>query len=98
VLSVKPVVTVRDGVVETVDRPRTSGRARARLIELLTAGPAERLVVIHTQAPGIEVFRGDLAAALQIDEAKVETVLIGPSVAPHVGPGAYGAAVLAPSS
>jgi DegV family protein with EDD domain len=98
VLSVKPVVTVMDGVVETVDRPRTSGRARARLLELLTAKPAERIVVIHTQAEAIDAFRRDLAAALRVDEANVETVLIGSSVAPHVGPGAYGAAVLAQSS
>jgi DegV family protein with EDD domain len=98
VLSVKPVVTVRDGVVETVDRPRTSGRARARLLELLTSKPAERVVVIHTQAEGIDAFRRDLVAALGVDDANVETVLIGSSVAPHVGTGAYGAAVLAPSS
>jgi DegV family protein with EDD domain len=98
VLSVKPVITLRDGIVETVDKPRTSGRARARLLELLTAKPAERIVVIHSQAPGVEAFARDLEAALEVDESTVETVLIGSSVAPHVGPGAYGAVVLAPDS
>ena len=98
VLSVKPVVTIMDGVVETVDRPRTSGRARARLLELLTAKPAERIVVIHTQAEAIDAFRRDLVAALHVDDANVETILIGSSVAPHVGPGAYGAAILGPHS
>src|SRR5262249_18027207 len=81
VRSVKPVVTIDDGVVETVDRPRTSGRARARLLELLTAQPAERVIVIHTQAPGIEVFREDLRAALRLEADRVETFLIGTSVA-----------------
>lgn len=97
VLSVKPVLTVVHGVVETVDRPRTSGKARARLMELLTAKPAERIVVIHAQAPGIDAFRSELCTALKVPEEKVETILIGSSVAPHVGPGAYGAAVLAPA-
>jgi DegV family protein with EDD domain len=96
VLSVKPILTVEDGVVETVDKPRTSGKARARLIELLTAQPVERIVVIHAQAPGVETFARDLAGAAGIGIDQVDTVVIGPSVAPHVGPGAYGAAVLAP--
>ena len=43
VLSVKPIITVEDGVVETVDRPRTRGRARARLLELLSANQPERV-------------------------------------------------------
>ena len=37
VLSVKPIITIEDGVVETADRPRTRGKARARLLELLKA-------------------------------------------------------------
>jgi DegV family protein with EDD domain len=98
VLSVKPIITIDDGVVETVDKPRTFGKARARLLELLTERPVERLVVIHTRAPGVEGFAQELAAAAGVPLERVETVLIGPSVAPHVGPGAYGAAVLAPST
>src|SRR5688500_9058175 len=35
VLSVKPIITLEDGVVETADKPRTRGRARQRLLELL---------------------------------------------------------------
>jgi DegV family protein with EDD domain len=34
VLSVKPIITIVDGVVETADRPRTRGKARARVLEL----------------------------------------------------------------
>ena len=51
VLSVKPIITIEDGVVETVDRPRTSSRARARLLELLALEPVERAVVLHTSSP-----------------------------------------------
>lgn len=94
VLSVKPIITITDGVVETADKPRTRGRARQRVIELLASEPAERAWVMHAQAPGIESFADDLARALGLPRAAVGIGLIGPSVAPHVGPGAYGAAVL----
>ncbi len=93
-LSVKPIITITDGVVETTDKPRTRSRARQRLIELLAAEPAERAWVMHALAPAIESFADDLAGALGLPRAAISTGLIGPSVAPHVGPGAYGAAVL----
>jgi DegV family protein with EDD domain len=94
VLSVKPIITVEEGVVETADRPRTRGRARQRLIALLGARPVERVAVIHAQAPDIEPFADELARITGIPIAAVTMALIGPSVAAHVGPGAYGAAVL----
>ncbi len=52
VLSVKPIITLEDGVVETADRPRTRGRARERLIELLAATKPERVAILHGQAAG----------------------------------------------
>lgn len=94
VLSVKPIITIVDGVVETADKPRTRGRARQRVIELLAAEPVERAWVLHSQAPDIESFADELAMALGLSRAAISMGLIGPSVAPHVGPGAYGAAVL----
>ncbi len=94
VLSVKPIITITDGVVETADKPRTRGRARQRVIELLASQPAERAWVLHSQATDIESFADELAGALGLPRAEVSIGLIGPSVAPHVGPGAYGAAVL----
>ena len=94
VLSVKPIITIADGVVETLDKPRTLGRARARLLEMLAERPVERLSVVHSMAPGIDGFRADAVAATGVHAASVVTELIGPSVAPHAGPGAFGAAVL----
>jgi len=94
VLSVKPIITVEDGLVETADRPRTRGKARQRLLDLLTAEPLERAVVVHAQAPDIEAFADELAARAGIDRAGIPIRLIGPSIGPHVGPGAYGAVVL----
>jgi len=91
VLSVKPIITLEDGVVETADRPRTRGRARERLLELLVAMKPERVAILHAQAPDIEAFATELAAATGVARDKMTINLIGPSVGPHVGPGAYGA-------
>ena len=94
VLSVKPIITVEDGVVETADRPRTRSKARARLLELLAATKPERVAILHGQAPGIAEFGRELAALTGVAGERMTTHLIGPSVGPHVGPGAYGAVVL----
>jgi DegV family protein with EDD domain len=94
VLSVKPIITLEDGVVETADRPRTRGRARARLLELLAATKPERVAVLHGQSQDVEAFAAELAAATGVSREKMTITLIGPSVGPHVGPGAYGAVTM----
>lgn len=95
-LSIKPIITVRDGVVETVDRVRTRSKARERLLELLTARPVERLAVVHALDPDVDAFREALVARLPggIDPGRVTTEIFGPSVGPYLGPGCVGAVVL----
>jgi DegV family protein with EDD domain len=94
VLSVKPIITVEDGVVETADRPRTRGKARARLLELLSEKKVEQVWLLHGEADGMDAFAADLSKATGIPVDEMSTHLIGPSVGPHVGPGAYGAVLL----
>ncbi len=94
VLSVKPIITLENGVVETADRPRTRGRARGRLLELLVATKPERIAILHGQAGDIEAFASELSAATGVPRDKMTLNLIGPSVGPHVGPGAYGAVTM----
>jgi DegV family protein with EDD domain len=95
-LSVKPIITIKDGVVETVDRPRTRSRARERVIELLTERPVERVGILHTMAEDIEGFREALIKRMPggVDPALVSVQPVGPSVGPHLGPGGIGAVVL----
>ena len=95
-LSVKPIITVVDGLVETADRVRTRARARERVIELLTARPVERITILQTVTDDIEVFRDTVVAALPggVDPAFVSIQTVGPSVGPHLGPGAVGAVML----
>ena len=67
VLSVKPIITIEDGVVETVDRPRTRGKARARLLELFDGvKQPERVAILDCQAPEVESFADDLAKAAEV--------------------------------
>lgn len=95
-LSVKPIIVVKHGVVETGDRVRTRSKARERVIEMIAERPIERLVILHTISPDVEAFRDQViaraAAGLSPDE--VQIVLVGPSVGPHLGPGCVGAVVL----
>lgn len=97
VLSVKPIITIEDGAVETADRPRTASRARARLLELLSARPVERAVVLHTLAPDVDAFADELAQRVGLQRPSVGIGLVGPVAGSHVGPGAMGAAVLYPA-
>jgi DegV family protein with EDD domain len=94
VLSVKPIITIEDGVVETADKPRTRGKARTRVLELLSAASPEMIAVIHGQAEDIEGFADDLAKQNKFPRDQVGIYLIGPSVGPHTGPGVYGAVIL----
>jgi DegV family protein with EDD domain len=94
-LSVKPIIEVRLGVVETTDRVRTRGKARERLMELITQQPIERVAILHTVAPDVEAFREALLARVPgLDPEGVTIELVGASVGPHLGPGCVGAAVM----
>jgi len=99
VLSVKPIITVRDGIVEMAEKPRTRAKARERVIELIAAGPVERLAILHTPTSPpeeVEAFQAALVARIPggVDPAFVSSGLIGASTGPHLGPGLMGAAFL----
>ena len=95
-LSVKPIIKIAEGLVETVDRVRTRSKARERLIELICTRPIERLSILHTTNAGVEEFEAELLARVPggIDPTNVTIDLVGPSVGPHLGPGCVGAVAL----
>ena len=97
-LSVKPIIEVRDGLVDVIERVRTKNKARHRMIELLCNRPVEKVVILHTTSAEVEAFRDEFVAAIPggIDPACVSIELVGPSVGPHLGPGCVGAVVLYP--
>lgn len=99
VLSIKPIITVRDGIVVLAEKPRTRGKARARAIELITSTPLERVAILHTPTSTpqeVALFRDRIIALAPggIDVARVTTGLIGASTGPHLGPGMIGAVFL----
>ncbi len=95
-LSVKPIITIKDGAVETTERVRTRSKARERVIELLTARPVERLAILWTPPSEPESFREEVIARMPdgVDPAAVTIQVVGPSVGPHLGPGCLGGVVL----
>jgi DegV family protein with EDD domain len=95
-LSVKPIIEVRDGLVDVIERVRTKGKARRRMTELLCTRPIEKLVILHTTSADVEAYRDAFVAAIPggIDADCVSIELVGPSVGPHLGPGCVGAVAL----
>ena len=93
-LSVKPIIEIKDSTVEQAERVRTRGKARERLIELFTQRPIERLSILHTTDADVEEFADRLVAAAGLDRSKVTIDLVGPSVGPHLGPGCVGGVAL----
>ena len=93
-LSLKPVITVRDGKVDVAERIRTRAKARERILELLTSQPLERAVVLHTTNADVEAFQAQFLARSGLDASRVQTMIVGASVGPHLGPGCVGAVVM----
>jgi DegV family protein with EDD domain len=95
-LSVKPIITIKDGAVEATERVRTTGKARERVIELLTARPVERLAILYAPPTEPNAFREEVIARMPggVDASSVKVQVVGPSVGPHLGPGCLGGVVL----
>lgn len=96
VLSIKPIITVREGVITLAERMRTRTKARERVVELITERPIERLAIMHTPTSTPEEVGAFRQAILDrapggIDPALVSVGLIGASTGPHLGPHLMGA-------
>ena len=88
-LSIKPVVEIRDGRVEPESRQRTRSRSLEYLASKVRgAGPLERLAVMHAAAPDVDVLVAMLKEIFDGDEIVV--TYIGPVIGTHSGPRALG--------
>jgi DegV family protein with EDD domain len=88
-LSIKPVIEIRDGVVQVESKQRTRPRALTYLAgKALEAGPLERLAVATGACDDLSVLMDQLAPV----HAEAETVVteLGPVVGSHAGPGTVG--------
>jgi DegV family protein with EDD domain len=93
-LSIKPIITVVHGLVEQAEQVRSRTKARERCLEMLTAKPLERASILHTTNADVEAFRERFVERSGLDAAQVQTMTVGASVGPHLGPGCVGAVVL----
>ncbi len=92
-LSIKPVIEVRDGVVEQESRQRTRARCLQYLADKVkAAGPIARLAVSGADAPDLDRFL-DLLDTVHPTERLVLGE-IGPVIGTHAGPRAIGVAWL----
>ena len=92
-LAVKPLLGIEEGVITTLEKVRTSGRAIARLEALAVAAAGDREVEV-TVAHLASQERADALAARvgeqladQLGDRKVRTTELGAVLGAHVGPG-----------
>ncbi|MFZ5810377.1 MAG: DegV family protein [Chloroflexota bacterium] len=92
-LQLKPILTMYDGKPGS-ERVRTRARATKRVVEMLAeVGPIERVALLHTNAPEMVIELRHLAANL-LPPGEILEADITPVIGAHIGPGAYGFAVV----
>jgi DegV family protein with EDD domain len=94
-LQMKPILSIKNGKIEPLERVRTFGKAYARLKEIvmndLKGNAAPTVAIIHSSAPDTgNTLANEMAEALKISKPMV--IEAGPAVATHSGPGAVGVA------
>jgi DegV family protein with EDD domain len=91
-LKIKPIINVRQGEVNLLERSRTWKRALDQLMEMVQAlGPLERAIVLHANAPDRAELVADRLQAV-VPEWERLVGQAGVTIASHVGPGAIGIA------
>ena len=93
-LSIKPVLEVRNGVVEQESRQRTRARSLRYLADKArAAAPLDRLAAVGAEAPDLDEF------VSLVSDIPTRSPLfvgdIGPVIGTHAGPGTIGVAWLA---
>jgi len=87
-LDIKPLIEVRDGVVEPAGRQRTRRRALAWLVDMVRQEPdLERLTVMHADCDDLDVLVNQLEPLYDGDILVGD---IGAVIGTHAGPGTIG--------
>jgi DegV family protein with EDD domain len=87
-LAIKPVLEVRDGVVEEAGKVRTRSKALRLLVDRVKEGPFENLAVLHGNAPDLDELLDLLEPLAARDQIVVGQ--IGPVIGTHAGPRVIG--------
>jgi DegV family protein with EDD domain len=87
-LSIKPIIEIRDGVVEEVSKVRTRSKALRELAAKAAESKIEHLAVLHGNAPDLDELLELLAPIFPPDE--IITGIVGPVIGTHAGPRVIG--------
>ena len=87
-LSIKPVITVKDGEVSPVAKVRTRSKALRYVVDQVKERPVESLFVMHGNAPDVDEFVAMFEPI--VPNAEIVVGEIGPVVGVHTGPGVMG--------
>lgn len=88
-LSVKPIIRIKDGAVEEAGKQRTRRRALEWMRDQLLNEPVvEKLSILHGEAEDIELFLEMIASRFPRESIRIGT--IGAVIGTHGGPGVIG--------
>ena len=94
-LSVKPIIAVRNGQIVQLEQPRTQNRAVQRIIDLTKeAAPLEELAILHTNDPALATQVRDALTSVFPPGKQVSIVEAGPVIGTHTGPSCVGTAFI----
>ncbi|GAC1358694.1 MAG: DegV family protein [Ktedonobacteraceae bacterium] len=87
-LSVKPIISLKDGAVVAVEQPRTRSKAYARMVQLaLETGPIEQLAIAESNVEVGSQLAETIKAAYK---GEVGRYKLGAVLGTHTGPGTVG--------
>jgi len=96
-LNIKPLLELRDGRIESIEKVRTKGKAIKRMIDLVierTAGRDPiRLATLHANAEA-EARAALQAAAAELNPVEQILASVSPVIGTHAGPGTVGLAYM----
>ncbi len=97
-LNIKPILELRDGRIESVEKVRTKRKALDRMIDLVVQQVANRtpvrLATLHANAE-IEAHAALTEAALRLQPIESVFASVSPVIGTHAGPGTIGIAYMA---
>lgn len=87
-LSMKPILTLKDGIITPVEQPRTRSKAYARIAQMIQQmGELESLAVIGSD----DDVREQLVQAIrQAYRGEIQLYTLGPVIGTYTGPGTVG--------
>ena len=92
-LKVKPILTVQDGEVHPVERPRSRERCKARLIELIRNLAPVRQINISYSTDRVQALAVRAELAEMVDPEHLIESRFGPVLGTYLGPDALGVTV-----